>query len=526
MPILAYDAGMDRVTVRVRGSNFPVFASGPDYIPDPIIGSEYNGYIKFTSNEPGFCNVDWGDGSKEQYMFTKIKNSNYILMFRSLNIEWKKNPNQHPWWYYKEDGTEYIPNAFHIYTDGDPDVIRTVVFEFTNKVVGFHTSRITDFYDFPILEVPSMVEFNMQAGSMEVKNIPMDKLEKSSFMTTFVLSEFGLFDKGFPEGILALTNLTSIYAYGTFDLTDSDDANFRKIGTLKKLTSINLQACGISKYIKEFNDIPNLKTLSTGGGDSSFEGYDPDALDMSEVDKINPSIDVFSYLNYWSGPRNKTWLDQLQGKGLENLTSIKATYALFVPVDTLPEYFKEMRSMELFILAQALRSQDRVDSFINSWYDYVVSWNNLTMEQNALDGDRNQFYGMKLELYDAEFPNNSVRPSGTLQAPSGFSQGQSNGTPTTPMEKIYVLTNNYKQVWTLKPEETASGAARALINATPYSLSIVEDRVYFGTGDMVSPGEVFNFQIPEDAKHFLASLNYPIDAIDEYVKQQNEGGPA
>lgn len=525
MPILAYDAGMDRVTVRVRGSNFPVFASGPNYIPDPIIGSEYNGYIKFTSNEPGFCNVDWGDGSKEQYMFTKIKNGNYILMFRSLNIEWRKNPDQHPWWYYKEDGTEYIPNAFHVYADGDSDVIRTVVFEFTNKIVGFHTSRITDLYDFPILEVPSMVEFNMQAGNMEVRNISMDKLEKSTSITHFALAEFGLFDKGFPEGILALTNLTSIYAYGTFDLTDSDDANFRKIGTLKKLTSISLPACGISKYIKEFNDIPDLKSLNTGGGGSSFDGYDPDSFDMSEIDAINPSIDVFSYLNQWSGPANNTWMNQIQGKGLENLTSIRATYAYKVPVDVLPEYFKEMRTISWFYLETALRSQDRVDTFVNAFYNYVTGWDQITMSSNAKDGKRNQFYSLHLSLYSASNRLN-YRPSGTLQAPSGFVQGQSNGSPTTPMEKIYVLTNNYKQVWTLKPEEAASDAARALTVATPYSLSIVEDRVYFGTGDMVSPGEVFNFQTPEDAKRFLTSFNYPTEVIDEYVKQQNEGGPA
>lgn len=525
MPILAYDAGMDRITISVRGSNFPIFASGMDYVPDPIEGSAYNGYIKFTSNEPGFCNVDWGDGNTEQYMFAKIKNGNYVLMFRSLNVEWRKNPDEHPWWYYKEDGTEYIPNPPHVYPDGGEDTIRTVVFEFTNKLEEFITGRITGFYDFPILEAPQLKSISMGAGSMEIKSIPMSKIEKSTSLTVFTLTEFGLFEKGFPEGLTALTNLTSINCYGTFDLTNSDDVNLRKIGTLKKLTSLAVPACGISKYIKEFNDLPNLRTLAIGGGDNSFEGYDPDALDMSEVNAINPSIDIFNYLNYWSGPRNKTWLDQLQGKGLENLTSIRATYSLVVPVDVLPEYFKEMRSVSWFYLETALRSQDRVDTFVNSFYDYVIGWSQITMSGDAKDGKRNQFYTLHLNLYSVTEPLN-YRPSGTLQAPSGFSQGQSNGNPTTPMEKIYVLTNNYKQVWTLKPEEAANAAARVLTAATPYSLSIVEDRVYFGTGDMVSPGEVFNFQTPEDAKRFLTNLNYPTEAIDEYVKQQNEGGPA
>lgn len=525
MPILAYDAGMDRITMSVRGSNFPIFASGMDYVPDPIEGSAYNGYIRFVSDEPGFCNVDWGDGNTEQYMFTKIENGDYILLFRSLNIEWRKNPDEHPWWYYKEDGTEYIPNPPHVYPDGDEDTIRTVVFEFTNKLKEFDTGKVTKFYDFPILEAPQLKTIDMQAGSMEVKNIPMNKIEKSTSIIRFSLAGFGLFEKGFPEGLLALTNLTSIYCYGTFDLTDSDDANFRKIGTLKKLTSLAILACGISKYIKEFNDLPNLKSLLIGGGDNSFEGYDPDALDMSEVDKINPSIDTFGYLNYWSGPQNKTWLDQLQGKGLENLTSIRATYALSVPVDVLPEYFKEMRSISWFYLETALRTQDRADTFVKTFYSYVTGWDQIMMGYTAKDGKRNQFYSLHVSLFSAVNRLN-YRPSGTLQAPSGFIQGQSNGTPTTPMEMIYVLTNNYKQVWTLAPEEADAAAARVLTAATPYSLSIVEDRVYFGTGDMISPGEVFNFQTPEDAKRFLTSFNYPTEVIDEYVKQQNEGGPA
>lgn len=49
-------------------------------------------------------------------------------------------------------------------------------------------------------------------------------------------------------------------------------------------------------------------------------------------------------------------------------------------------------------------------------------------------------------------PTENQRPSGTEQAPEGFVKGSSNGSPATPMEKIYVLKNNYAQRWTIKPE--------------------------------------------------------------------------
>ena len=127
----------------------------------------------------------------------------------------------------------------------------------------------------------------------------------------------------------------------------------------------------------------------------------------------------------------------------------------------LPEYVKEMRSMTNVVIAGAIFIQSKADDFVNAWYDYMINWSEATMSSNAADGLRNQFYGVAVSAYDINA--GSKRPSGVLQAPSGFSQGQSNGNPTTPMEKIYVLTNNYKQVWTLKPEEAANAAREELV---------------------------------------------------------------
>lgn len=74
------------------------------------------------------------------------------------------------------------------------------------------------------------------------------------------------------------------------------------------------------------------------------------------------------------------------------------------------------------------------------------------MTSVANDGKRNQFYGLSVSMYNAVYPTENQRPSGTEQAPEGFVKGSSNGSPATPMEKIYVLKNNYAQRWTIKPE--------------------------------------------------------------------------
>ena len=516
MPILAYDNNPGKITFFSKYETFPRCKLTPETKPS-ISGANYNRTLRFISREPGMVNVDWGDGNKEQFQFVRTGVEQYQVMFKSLDAN-----------YYATAGDGFSglgqlygggqlnPINYHRYTDGVEN--HAIVFEFTNSITGLYGSYL--FYGgFPILDVPDLKQLSLAGGTFSGDAINADKIGRSVNIDVIYIG--GLVDhtpqNNWDEGFLKLTDLTIFSCNGNYDFSDLDNNNFRECKVWKKMGNLNLNGCHVPKYVKEFLQMPGLYKL--GLMDDRNDETKPD---FSEVSAINPAHEELQFLD----TQARTWKEDLvEGKGLQYMKNLYAATAVYIPVDNLPGYIKEMRSMELFKLAQALRGQDRIDSFINSWYDYVVSWDNLTMEQNALDGDRNQFYGMKLELYDAEFPNDSVRPSGTLQPPSGFSQGQSNGTPTTPMEKIYVLTNNYKQVWTLKPEESTA-AARALTAATPYSLSIVEDRVYFGTGDMVSPGEVFNFQTPEDAKRFLTNLNYPTEAIDEYVKQRNEGGPA
>lgn len=110
-----------------------------------------------------------------------------------------------------------------------------------------------------------------------------------------------------------------------------------------------------------------------------------------------------------------------------------------------------MRSITRFGMNCSTHSQKRSDDFVNSFYDLVVGWDQITMTSVAKDGKRNQFYGLSVSMYDSIYPDENQRPTGQEQAPEGFVKGQSNGSPATPMEKIYVLKNNYAQKWTIKP---------------------------------------------------------------------------
>lgn len=142
----------------------------------------------------------------------------------------------------------------------------------------------------------------------------------------------------------------------------------------------------------------------------------------------------------------------MSGRGLDHLTDFRANHSNSIRVDKLPDYIYEMRAITRFGMNCSTHSQQRSDDFVDSFYKLVTEWDQITMTSVASDNKRNQFYGLSVSMYNLTFPDENQRPTGQEQAPEGFVKGQSNGNPTTPMEKIYVLKNNYAQKWTIKPE--------------------------------------------------------------------------
>ena len=243
--------------------------------------------------------------------------------------------------------------------------------------------------------------------------------------------------------------------FNMLDLRDIESSGIRNIKNMKNLQSLELSSCYLDRYIKEFNDLPKLTSLRIHPGPSDMWNYfDINTLPFFEVDKINPNITDFYFLNDWvSGERRTGWNDDnMSGRGLEHLTSFIAVNSNSLRMDKLPDYIYEMRAITGFNVDASTHSQKRSDDFVNSFYDLVVGWDQITMTSVAKDGKRNQFYSLSVSMYDAVYPIENQRPSGTEQAPEGFVKGSSNGSPATPMEKIYVLKNNYAQRWTIKPE--------------------------------------------------------------------------
>lgn len=453
--LVGYDTILSSVTFYVNEDRFPCYnGRNADYVPDPIVDyGAFNRNLRFSANNPGFVDVDWGDGTKDQYPLVKISDGSYRIVFRSLDIEYKKNPDDTTWWFRKEDGSQYVPIDNHAYADGRRDVQRAVSIDFTCDIY-YANIQVCKMTSFPIVDIPGL-EFLVVSHTLYVNDgIPVDKLSRSKKLIYIDLQNIGQRMTVIPEAITSKTEVYYLNMFNMLDLRDIESSGIRNIKNMKNLQTLELSSCYLDRYIKEFNDLPKLTSLKIHPGPSDMWNYfDINTLPFFEVDKINPNITDFYFLDDWvSGERRTGWNDDnMSGRGLEHLTGFIAAHSNSLRMDKLPDYIYEMRAITWFDVNGSTHSQKRSDDFVNSFYDLVVGWDQITMTSVAKDGKRNQFYSLSVSMYNAIYPTENQRPSGTEQAPEGFVKGSSNGSPATPMEKIYVLKNNYAQRWTIKP---------------------------------------------------------------------------
>lgn len=503
-----------------------------DDVPDPILDhNNYNETIEFYSNTPGMCEVDWGDGNKEQFPFVKARSGSiygqYRLMFRRRDISYRKNPDSHPWWFYKEDGSEYVPAPNHAYEDG-MDKERVVSMSFTNDVTVIESRRIV-MVGFPVLDMPSLVNLSINIpGYRNITDIPNGRIMRSVNIEYITLNEFGVGTlTSIPEDWNRLTKLKGINLGMSIDFSDTEASNIRKFPSMwPNLEVLALPGGRVRLYPKEWLSFNNLKELflSPGGATSSFDPNICPAMD--EVDEINPSLKIFNHINRWYGSV-VSWHRYMSGKGLENILRLDASYSYSnIDVSDLPDYIYEMRSMNEFYAHLMLSTQERSDTFISSLYDKVMAFDYLTMASTASDGKRNQFYGLYLSIYLSSTPTDK-RPSGVLQAPSGFVKGQSNGSPSTPMEMVYVLMNNYGWRFTMAPESSMS-RSRSLnrVGVKPYKLIVsVDGDVFVGDGDCLvqDTDNVFPFGGQPEGEHLCDTMGLDKNVIVEYFNKIDNG---
>lgn len=514
--LVGYDTALSSVTFYVNEDRFPCYnGRGADYVPDPVIdGGDFNRNLDISSSKPGFVNVDWGDGTKEQYLLVRNGGS-YRIIFRSLDIEWRKNPDASTWWFKKEDGSQYVPIPPHKYGSIQR---REVTMKFSNVIDRDFKMDGIVLYEFPLMNMPDISYLHMVRSVLKNGDIPYDRISKSVNLKNIQMGSFyhpGTWSN-WPEGFLNMKDLKYFGCNSVFNFADNPDSNWRRFSEWKDLTEFNFNWCNIPSYDPAFNSIPAV-SISIISDRNNIPVFD-------EVDKVGDDKAGVTFMGGGS-----SWKQDLVGGKLNKIHNTYCSSSV-VPVDDLPDWLYEVREFRIWTLRDGrfINTQERADTFVNTFYDKIMSWSYITMSQTASDGNRNQFYKLTLDLYTSAAPTNK-RPSGVYQAPEGFVKGVSNGNPTTPMEKVYVLTNNYGQTWVLPPAPASKAALTRARRAgktriTPFVLGVKDGHVSVFSGDVLDESmSKYSFADKYEAIDICNNLGLDSSPIVGYFMRIEEG---
>lgn len=471
--LLKYEGNVNRMAYFVRWNwsarNY-YSDDNENYVPAANVANARNSRIQLHSRSPFTVTIDWGDGTVEQFQSFNSTNSTYhnYVILRSL---------MYP--YYKEGTPQYSVSGDweysippHHYADDDPDTVRTITVTASEDLYRIVCDSVS-MCAFPIIEAASL-EYLHVDNTKYIEDIPFDRFQYIPNLTNLLLdrlnSTHGTIST-IPESMWNLASLDHLALNGVFDLWDEDACGIRNISKLQSLRSCEICASFLRKYIKEFNDMPNLKSLHIAPGNTrDYKSTSPNGFpSFEEVDAISPNLLTAAFIEY--GDVGRTEWPDLSGVGIENLAD-SGTSNVYHLLDfgatlrslttDMPVWIREARSVSRMNWASCFDSQARKDAAVESLYDLVVNWEYVTYTSTASDGKRNQFYGMTVYTYNANYTSSYYRPTGSYQAPDGFEEKASDGNPASPMEMIYVLEKNYGMTIDVVSEADALSAQNYL----------------------------------------------------------------
>lgn len=376
------------IDLMLQGNQFP-----------PLYGTNNVGNIRFRTSGENTIYIDFGDGSpifSETFSGLKQYNSNSpIHIYEDTNTKIAKI-----WFEYPQRVTEvqfyyqaYIgpfPLNLGFYNLNNLTIRYTRFEEFPLNFLGGVFNRITieDITMMEITYIPAWIT-NSRIGDLSLHGgINLENDTSNSIENVINIQDLGTLS-------LAGTNLTDV------------PTNFKDITTLRRLFLGNNPFTEITNNI---NDCKQLQEISfgyhsggywTAGGSDLFTSWGVGIANM-------PNLQVFRFDGCHNAP------------------------------DTLPTGIETAPNCKT-IWARINRTQIRQDTFIENIYNQVIANASMATGQGVLRRTT-----LRIERYSTwQFP----RPTGIYQAPAGYVQGVSNGTPASPMEMIYVLVNQYE--WTI-----------------------------------------------------------------------------
>ena len=436
----------------------------------------YNTYwtkLILKSNSKFSVQIDWGDGNIDNVEssfvnyyslndivgsgnyndFTRLPqrpgNTNVLFIGYFKNIPYVKfnygADFQVKYLYVKSNTKEPLYPITHEYSDNK---IYNVVITVTEgnptktELVGLAGG------EYPIFELQDLNDINIDYTYFD-KDFPLSMFTYLNslnrlYMRKFLVSTHPL--QQLPDSLFNCITLTTLNFELSAPRDDRDLWSYFNLDRITKLSKlITLEFKSVYKqtvYPKVLESLTKLSTLS-------IWPVEVGELDVTNVESFGNITTLQVLYPYYSSQEDSDYFKTL-AQCKADLSKIKRGFFAYPNphandrFEALPDYFNRMYSLQQIFDHFSAGTQSRVDSIVDVVYDETIKHPMTSQE----DGHRNLWYYLTSTLYGYS-TGSPKRPTGTYQAPSGFEQGVSNGTPASQMEKVYVLTHNYSQTWNI-----------------------------------------------------------------------------
>ncbi len=397
-------------------------------LQDKIDSGNYNDFTKLSQQQGSFYVLFMGYFKNIPYtQFNYTADSQVKYLFVKSNTKEPLYPITHEY----SDNNVY--NVVLTITEGSPTLA------YLSGLAGG---------EYPIFELQDLNDINIDYTYFD-KDFPLSmftylKALKRLYMKNFLTSTHPL--QQLPDSLFNCITLTTL----GFELSaPSDNRDLWSYFNLDRITKLSKLVSLIFNWVYKQTIYPKVLESLTKLSTLSIWPVEVGELDVTNVESFGNITDLRVLYPYYSSQEDSDYFKTL-AQCKADLSKIRRGYFAYPNphandrFEALPDYFNRMYSLQQIFDHFSAGTQSRVDSIVDVVYDETIKHPMSSQE----DGHRNLWYYLTSTLYG--FTTGSPkRPTGTYQAPSGFEQGVSNGTPTSQMEKVYVLTHNYSQTWNI-----------------------------------------------------------------------------
>ncbi|MFP9114314.1 hypothetical protein ACLI1A_10240 [Flavobacterium sp. RHBU_3] len=412
--------GAQPLVLKGVGSKFPFTTSNNSSLPYAVNA------MNFRFSVPDTITIDYGDGTVTTFnTFTYASVANVFII--SANLYYTDLQAQHP---------------VHNYADG-LSIERTVKISYNrSNLIRYYQSANIGFsvqpFNFIWAAHPALQEFYLSAMSF-VTTLNLDGLTANScpFLKVLDLTCFASASEWYNHAPVSVFNIPAenlwIGSPGYSSNTTINGTNLHEIANYP-----------IKNYLVNLR-LTSMGLTDTLGLPSNWTSTNLPALRLLQISAGNAYTSIPAQVN------SLTLLTQLIMSGSTALTAYGNISALKDSLVTLdwqssttvyslgnyPSYFDTFTKLRSISYANCGQSTQSVCTAI------VDILYNLVTRNAPLTGANNGTVPYRGMTFNLTVSTGTTAVNGTIQAPTGFVLGSSNGSPANTGEKIYILRNQY-----------------------------------------------------------------------------------